>query len=190
VRTGGQAIGTDPPYKLVSLGLGRKFQAATVFDSLTVAESLFLASQRGRLPSIVERTETLALPSAALRVAETTGLLASLAVEAGDLDHGLRQALELTMVLALDPDILLLDEPTSGLTAEERAMIADVITDLTVQEEICVLLIEHDFNFVRQIASRMIVLHEGQVLLDGSVEEVAASEIVQRVYLGRMGAAA
>jgi branched-chain amino acid transport system permease protein len=101
----------------------------------------------------------------------------------------MKQALELAMVLALEARVILLDEPTAGLTREERSVIGGILTDLAKRHGLCVLLVEHDLDFVRQISSRVIVLHQGKILLDGTVEEVVGSSIVQSIYSGtRQGA--
>ena len=90
------------------------------------------------------------------------------------------------MVLALEPQILFLDEPTAGLTKQERTLIGSILVDLTRREALCVLLIEHDLEFVREISTRILVLHQGKVLLDGSVQEVVESEIVRSIYAGHV----
>lgn len=180
----GTEIGALDPQRVVALGVGRKFQAANIFDSLTVADCLRLACWKGHTPSLSGKSDELTLSSSAWLVVEATGLNAHLDERAGLLSHGLRQALELAMVLALEPSVLLLDEPTAGLTKEERNKIAGVLTELRNSGKICIVLIEHDFDFVKQISSRMVVLHQGEVALDGSVDQVANSEIVRSIYLG------
>ena len=119
-----------------------------------------------------------------MHVIVTTGLDRQLATPAHLLSHGMKQALELSMVLALEPRVLLLDEPTAGLTKTERMQIGSILIDLTRKQGLCVLLVEHDLDFVREISSRVIVLHQGRIVLDGSVEEVVASELVKQVYAG------
>jgi len=88
------------------------------------------------------------------------------------------------MVLALEPSVLLLDEPTAGLTKPERTLIGSILVDLVQREGLCTLIIEHDLDFVREISTRIIVLHQGKVLLDGSVAEVVGSELVRTIYAG------
>ena len=88
------------------------------------------------------------------------------------------------MVLALEPDILLLDEPTAGLTKPERTQIGDTLQRLSREHGMCVVLIEHDLDFVCEISSRVIVLHQGEIVLDGSVQEVVHSELVRDIYSG------
>ncbi len=170
----GYDIGRRPPEGCVALGVGRKFQMANVFDTLTVAECLQIARVRHARPSLWRRASELPLPEAAMHVIATTGLDRQLATPAHLLSHGMKQALELSMVLALEPRVLLLDEPTAGLTKTERMQIGDILIELTKKQGLCMLLVEHDLDFVREISSRVIVLHQGRIVLDGSVEEVVA----------------
>lgn len=180
----GYDIGRRPPEGCVALGVGRKFQMANVFDTLTVAECLQIARVRHARPSLWRRAGELPLPEAAMHVIATTGLDRQLSTPAHLLSHGMKQALELSMVLALEPRVLLLDEPTAGLTKTERMQIGSILFDLTKKQGLCVLLVEHDLDFVREISSRVIVLHQGRIVLDGSVKEVVSSELVKQVYAG------
>jgi branched-chain amino acid transport system permease protein len=120
-----------------------------------------------------------------LRVVQATGLDALLRTEARHLSHGQKRALELAMVLAVEPSVLLLDEPTAGLTKTERNLIGSILAELTRRNGLCVLLIEHDLDFVCEISTRIIVLHQGAVLLDGSVQEVMESPEVEAIYAGQ-----
>jgi len=189
-RSGGTVLLNDhdilklPPYACVAFGVGRKFQTANVFETLTVAEALRIARTRLAPPSLWKREETLALPHASMQVIRATGLDEQLGVEGRHLSHGMKQALELAMVLALEPSVLLLDEPTAGLTKPERTMIGAILTDLARNHQLCILLVEHDLDFVREISSRVIVLHQGKILLDGTVAEVVGSELVRAIYSG------
>lgn len=189
VRLCGTEIGRAPPEACVRLGLGRKFQNANVFESLTVAECLRMATTAAERPALFGRRETLALPAYALDVARTTGLDRKLHVEARDLSHGEQQALELTMVLALQPRIVLLDEPTAGLTKTERSQIGGVLSELARRHQLCCLLVEHDLDFVQEIATRIVVLHQGAIAMEGSFDEVVNSELVRSIYAGHDGAA-
>jgi branched-chain amino acid transport system permease protein len=186
----GKSVERLAPHRLVALGIGRKFQAANVFETLTVAESLQLASWRGRIPSVWRKSRTVDLPDTALEVVRTAGLIEHLDERVGTLGHGQKQALELAMVLALCPTVLLLDEPTAGLTEAERASVAKLLNRLSARGDIAVVLIEHDFEFLQDVATRMIVVHEGRLLLDGTAEEAGASEVVRDIYLGRAPVAA
>jgi branched-chain amino acid transport system permease protein len=184
VVVNGHDIGRAQPERCVALGVGRKFQTANVFDTLTVAECLRIARSRHEQPSLWRKTSELRLPEASLHVVRTTGLASRLNDEVRFLSHGLKQALELAMVLALEPRVVLLDEPTAGLTKAERTQIGGILTDVVRQQGLCVVLVEHDLGFVREISSRVIVLHQGKILLDGSVDEVVSSELVTSVYAG------
>ncbi|UOK71926.1 ABC transporter permease subunit [Ancylobacter polymorphus] len=184
IAVNGYDIGRKPPEACVALGVGRKFQMANVFETLTVAQCLQIARVRHARPSLWRRAQVLPLPEAAMHVIATTGLDKQLSTPAHLLSHGMKQALELAMVLALEPRVLLLDEPTAGLTKTERMQIGAILIELTKKQGLCVLLVEHDLDFVREISSRVIVLHQGHIVLDGSVEEVVASELVKQVYAG------
>jgi branched-chain amino acid transport system permease protein len=180
----GHAIGRMPPERCVRLGLGRKFQAPTVFDALTVAESLRVARSRIERLSFWRRADDIRLPAAALQVVRATGLDAQMATTVRHLSHGAKQALELAMVLAMEPSVLMLDEPTAGLTKAERTVIGGILTELVAQHRLCILLIEHDLAFVRDISTRIIVLYQGRIVLDGGVEEVVSSDLVRTIYTG------
>ncbi|MDO9710763.1 branched-chain amino acid ABC transporter ATP-binding protein/permease [Paracraurococcus lichenis] len=180
----GTEIGRMPPERCVRLGLGRKFQAPNVFDALTVAESLRIARTRHERLSRWRRDHEIRLPEAAMQVVRATGLERELGTEVRHLSHGSKQALELAMVLAMEPDVLLLDEPTAGLTKPERTLIGRILVDLVGNHGLCVLIIEHDLEFVREISSRIVVLHQGRIMLDGGVEEVVSSELVRTIYTG------
>jgi branched-chain amino acid transport system permease protein len=185
VRIMGQSIARLPPHRIVALGLGRKFQTASVFESLSVADCLRIAKTKQESPSLLSSSLTLALPSAARAVVETSGLSERLNEEAKFLSHGLKQALELAMVLTLEPEVVLLDEPTAGLTRAERQRFAGILTKLVEVERLCVLLVEHDLDFVREISSRIIVLHQGHIALDGTVAETVESALVREIYSGQ-----
>jgi len=180
----GHDIGRLPPHRCVAFGLGRKFQTALVFDTLTVAQCLRIARTRHDRPSFWRSETTLALPDATLRILRATGLDCMLGTEARYLSHGQKQSLELAMVMALEPAIVLLDEPTAGLTGVERRQIGGILTDLVERQGLCLLLVEHDLDFVRDISSRVVVLHQGALVLDGTVAEVVASDLVRAIYAG------
>ena len=103
---------------------------------------------------------------------------------AKDLSHGQRQALELAMVLALEPKVLLLDEPTAGLSIAERGLVGDLLVKLADTGQLAIVLIEHDFEFVKRISSRIVVMVSGQLVADGSVAEISESKLVREAYLG------
>jgi branched-chain amino acid transport system permease protein len=189
VAINGHPIERLPPHRCVALGVSRKFQTPNVFDALTVLDCLRVARSYRRPASLWRRSLTLELPEPALHAVEVSGLDAVLGERAGHLSHGAKQALELAMVLALEPAVLLLDEPTAGLTREERTAIGSVLTELARSHRLCILLIEHDLDFVREISTRLVVLHMGQILADGPLAEVADSELIRTIYIGGGGGA-
>jgi branched-chain amino acid transport system permease protein len=180
----GRPIARNPPQSVVGFGIGRSFQTTSLFETLMVSECLRLARYRLDGTRMLSHAATLPLPDSARRVIAATGLDRQLVVECRHLSHGLKRALELAMVLALEPSVLLLDEPTAGLTKPERTLIGSILVDLVQREGLCTLIIEHDLDFVREISTRIIVLHQGKVLLDGSVAEVVGSELVRSIYAG------
>jgi branched-chain amino acid transport system permease protein len=180
----GRMIARTPPQGVVGFGIGRSFQTTSLFETLTVAECLRLARYRLNKSRMLSHAPTLTLPASARHVITATGLDRQLAIECRHLSHGMKRALELAMVLALEPSVLLLDEPTAGLTKSERTLIGSILVDLVQREGLCTLIIEHDLDFVREISTRIIVLHQGKILLDGSVAEVVGSELVRTIYAG------
>ncbi len=180
----GRPIAGLPPQECVALGVSRKFQTPNVFDALSVLDCLRVARSYRASTSLWRRSHTVDLPEPALHAVHVSGLLALLDEPAAHLSHGAKQALELAMVLALEPTVLLLDEPTAGLTREERTAIGSVLTELAQSHRLCILLIEHDLDFVREISTRLVVLHVGKVLVDGPLAEVAESEVIREIYVG------
>jgi len=185
VTINGIDIGRLAPQEVVGLGVGRSFQNTSLFDSLTVGDCLKLARYRIDGASKLSRRATVDLPQPALEILAATGLDRMLATQTRHLSHGMKRGLELAMVLATEPSVLLLDEPTAGLTKAERTAIGEVLLQLVHDYGLCIFLIEHDLDFVREISSRIVVLHQGALLLDGSVEEVVSSELVRAVYSGQ-----
>ncbi|MBO0701459.1 MAG: ATP-binding cassette domain-containing protein [Candidatus Dormibacteraeota bacterium] len=171
-------------------GVVRKFQTPSLFRGLTVAETILLASGRGRLPSLLHRTAAIAVPEPVLRLCEATGLDRHLEDRGTDLSHGLKQALELAATIAAWPDVLLLDEPTAGLTGHERSVIGGVLRTLVDEHRRTVVLIEHDLDFVDELADRIAVLQDGRVLAVGSTSEIKDDTSVREGYLGVTGATA
>jgi branched-chain amino acid transport system permease protein len=180
----GRPIAGLTPDRIVALGVGRKFQVASIFESLSVADCLRLARAAVDPPSPIRVARDLKLPAASIDVLRLTGLDRTLASPARLLSHGQKQALELAMVMALEPRLILLDEPTAGLTKSERTTIGAILRKLTTENGVAAILVEHDLDFVRQISSRIVVLHQGRLVLDGTVEEVVNSETVRTIYTG------
>ncbi len=171
-------------HQIALLGIGRKFQTPRVYLNLTPRENLEIACNRhknvfstlfGR-PSSAERNTVSGL-------LETIGLSAKADLAAALLSHGEKQRLEIGMLVAQSPDLLLVDEPVAGLTDEETENIGELL--LALAESHSILVIEHDMEFVRQIARKVTVLHEGSVLCEGTIEEVQNDPRVIEVYLGQ-----
>jgi urea transport system ATP-binding protein len=166
------------------LGVGRKFQTPTVFDSLTVYENMELAlpGRRGILRNAFGR-ESSEQQDRIITLLKRVHLVGQANRAARYLSHGQRQWLEISMLIVANPKLLLVDEPAAGLTDEETALTAELLLELKGQHTIIV--IEHDMDFVRRLNSRVTVLNEGKVLADGSLDEVQRSEDVIEAYLGR-----
>ncbi|WP_250125389.1 urea ABC transporter ATP-binding protein UrtD [Chroococcidiopsis sp. CCMEE 29] len=179
----GRDVRSLSEHQIARLGIGRKFQTPRVYLNLTPRENLELTSNRQK--NIF--ATLLGHPSSAERITiagllETIGLIASADIPAAKLSHGEKQRLEIGMLVAQSPDLLLVDEPVAGLTDEETQNIADLL--LALAQSHSILVIEHDMEFVRQIARKVTVLHEGSVLCEGSIEEVQNDPRVIEVYLG------
>lgn len=180
----GRNISGSAPQDIVALGVGRKFQVASIFDSMTIGECLKMARFSHHNPSLTHSLRDVALPAPAVEILQLTGMADMLDKSVSLLSHGQKQALELAMVVALRPRIILLDEPTAGLTKTERMTIGTILKRLTDDMGFAAILVEHDLDFVREISSRIVVLHQGKLVLDGTVEEVVNSETVRTIYSG------
>ena len=170
---------------IAGLGIGRKFQTPSVFGSLSVWDNVELSLERpskGVLAALFER----GVAGERERVAaalDTVRLGGKARVPAGALSHGEKQWLEIGMVIAQDPELLLVDEPVAGMTDEETWRTGELLQAIAADRS--VLVIEHDMEFVRQIARTVTVLHQGAVLCEGPVEQVQSDPRVLEVYLGR-----
>ncbi len=171
-------------YEITQLGIGRKFQAPSIYGNLTVWENLDLSLKRpskGVLFTLRGRS-TAAEQQQIDEALETIGLTAQARLRAGSLSHGQKQWLEIGMVILQDPALLLVDEPVAGMTDEETAQTGRLLQSLA--EKHAIIVIEHDMEFVRQIARTVTVLHEGTVICEGPVETVQADPRVVEIYLG------
>jgi urea transport system ATP-binding protein len=169
--------------EIVGMGVGRKFQKPTVFEHHTVFENLelALAGGKGVWPSLLSRLSG-AQRDRIAEVAETTGLETRLKLSAGELSHGQKQWLEIGMLLAQDPRLLLVDEPVAGMTQQEVERTGELLSGLAGEHTVVV--VEHDMEFVRSIARKVTVLHQGKVLAEGPMAEVQENSDVIEVYLG------
>jgi urea transport system ATP-binding protein len=171
--------------EVASLGIGRKFQTPSVFVNLTVRENVELSLRRpskGVFATLFDRGVT-DERHRVLDTLERVGLVSKADGIAGALSHGEKQWLEIGMVIAQDPELLLVDEPVAGMTDEETARTGELL--LSIATDRSVLVIEHDMEFVRQISSKVTVLHQGSVLCEGPVAQVQSDPRVLEVYLGK-----
>jgi urea transport system ATP-binding protein len=170
--------------QIARLGIGRKFQKPTVFEAQTVSENLGLALKNRRGPLDVLMYRRSRRDTARIgEIAEEISLSAQLARPAGQLSHGQKQWLEIGMLLAQEPQLLLVDEPAAGMTPSEREHTTDLLR--RAAETCAVVVVEHDMEFVRRLECKVTVLHEGAVLAEGSLSHVTRNQDVIDVYLGR-----
>lgn len=169
---------------IANMGIGRKFQKPTVIENLSTEENIELAlsGNRGVLQSLFYR-RTAHIRERMDELLALAGLTGRATITAGSLAHGEKQRLEIGMLLAQEPELLLVDEPAAGMTDEETAKLATLLKTVAGQRSVVV--VEHDMEFVRSLESRVTVLHEGSVLAEGSLAEVQQNERVIEVYLGR-----
>ena len=171
-------------YEINRLGIGRKFQTPSVYVDSTVFENLWLSLEGSRsLWSCLFSRITPTQRDRIHEVMKTIGLVDKANDKAGLLSHGQKQWLEIGMLLAQNPKLLLVDEPAAGMTDEETHKTGELLMSLEGKHSIVV--IEHDMTFVRQIARKVTVLHQGHVLCEGTVDQVQNDERVVEVYLGR-----
>lgn len=171
-------------HELARWGIGRKFQTPRIYLNLTPRENLELSCNRRKdVFSTLFRPTPTSEKRHVTQLLETIGLINKADVKAGVLSHGEKQWLEIGMLVGQAPDLLLVDEPVAGMTDEETQLTGDLLISLAESHSIVV--IEHDMEFVRQIARQVTVLHEGSVLCEGNIEQVQSDPRVIEVYLGK-----
>ncbi len=169
---------------IAALGIGRKFQKPTVFEPQTVFDNLLLALAGDRRPRFtLFARETAAERERIEEILQTIRLTDQRSRGAGDLSHGQKQWLEIGMLLAQNPRLLLVDEPVAGMTDAETEQTAELLREINQTRSVVV--VEHDMAFVRALGVKVTVLHEGSVLSEGSLDHVSADPRVIEVYLGR-----
>ena len=170
--------------EIAELGIGRKFQKPTVFDSHTVFDNLELALKSDRqVRATLWWKETPPEHQRIDEILETIRLTAVRDRLGGRLSHGQKQWLEIGMLLAQDPKLLLVDEPVAGMTDVETHQTAELLKE--INREHTVVVVEHDMTFVRELGVKVTCLHEGSVLAEGTIDEVSTNDRVVEVYLGR-----
>ncbi len=170
--------------QIARAGVGRKFQRPTVFEDQSVHDNLMVALKKKRGPlAVLFHRASFADEARIEQLASEIGLSEHLEMQAGILSHGQKQWLEIGMLLAQDPRLLLVDEPAAGMTTEERTHTTEILKEAAKTRAVVV--VEHDMDFVRKLECRVTVLHEGSVLAEGSLDHVMANQQVIDVYLGR-----
>ena len=170
-------------YRIVRAGIGRKFQNPSIYENLTVFENLELSHPTGRgVIGCLMFRRTAAIKKQCDDVAAQIGLSDRIDTEAGILSHGQKQWLEIGMLLMQDPEIIMLDEPVAGMSVRERTETASLIRKISKDRSVIV--IEHDMEFVREIADRVTVMHLGKILAEGSMEKISQDPKVIEVYIG------
>lgn len=175
--------------KRVAIGLRRTYQKSSLFNSLTVAQNLYLGvigPHAGRKRKHYDMLRLAKKDSArfqrVVEIAESVGLAERLDTYCGYLSHGEQRQLEFGLAIALEPRLVMFDEPVSGLSPEERKMVVRMLKSLP--KEVTLLLIEHDMTVALSVSERVIVLHEGRIIKEGSPDEISADPKVKQVYLG------
>ena len=170
-------------FQRVRLGIGRKFQTPSIYENLSVFQNLEVSYPKGRsvFGALAFKCDD-EVKARVQVVADDIFLATKLATEAGLLSHGQKQWLEIGMLLMQDPELLLLDEPIAGMSARERELTAELLQRICQNRSVIV--IEHDMDFVKQIAHKVTVMHQGKILAEGSMDKVQNDPKVIDVYLG------
>ena len=170
--------------QIARAGIGRKFQRPTVFEDQTVADNLTMALKANRNPfAVLGWRPSVDSADKVAELASEVGLAAQITRKAGELSHGQKQWLEIGMLLAQEPRLLLVDEPAAGMTLAEREQTTALLVRLAQTRAVVV--VEHDMDFVRRLNCKVTVLHQGSVLAEGSLDHVTRNPDVIEVYLGR-----
>lgn len=170
-------------HEIVREGVGRKFQTPSIYENLSVYQNLEVSYPKGRgVFGSLTFKRTAEVEAQVRKVAEEIMLTDLLDLEAALLSHGQKQWLEIGMLLMQDPELLMLDEPVAGMSAKERDQTAELLNKICNNRS--VLVIEHDMEFVKKIAHKVTVLHQGKILAEGSMDKVQEDEKVIEVYLG------
>jgi branched-chain amino acid transport system ATP-binding protein len=178
-----------PTYRTIHRGIGRSFQITNIFPNLTVHENVRLACQavgKGSFRLFTSHRKLADYLERADEVLETVGLTSRALHPARTLPHGDQRKLELGMILAPDPEVLMLDEPTAGMAAEQVPELMELVQSIQSAGDKTVVLVEHNMNVVMSVSDRITVMHQGSVLAEGSPGEIAGDERVQTAYLGSL----
>jgi branched-chain amino acid transport system ATP-binding protein len=174
----GEPVTGNPTHAIARRGVGIKTQVPNVFDGLSARDNVWIAANKVAPGRIADRRTDEAM--------ERVGITAIAGRIVGQLAHGQRQLVELAMVIAPEPDLILLDEPAAGMTDEEVDRLVGLIAELNRRHALVV--VEHDMQFIRRIAKTVTVFHQGAVLIEGNVADILANDQVRDVYLGKQAA--
>jgi ABC-type uncharacterized transport system ATPase subunit len=175
----GQDISHSYAHEIARLGIGIKTQVPSVFDGLSVSENIWLAASRLHSGTGARRVVG--------EILERTGLTDAASRMVGQLAHGQRQWVELGLVLATDPELILLDEPAAGMTHEEVQKTAELVHEINRTKALIV--VEHDMQFIRMIANKVTVFNRGSILVEDAVENIMRNPLVRDIYLGKQAVA-
>ena len=176
----GESIAGMDTHEIVNLGIGIKTQVPNLFNGLSAYDNVRLAAKRKHLKrQAIEKT---------FDMLSNCGIENLKGSEVGLLSHGQRQLIELAMVLAAEPTLVLLDEPAAGMTGEERDRLAFLVKEVT--KTASVIVVEHDMAFIKQIAKNVTVFHRGEIFAEDDVKKIMKNKSVQEIYLGKSADAA
>lgn len=185
----GRNISWMPLHRRSHLGIGRSFQVTNVFGNLTVFENVRLAAQAldsGSMVIFSHYSRFNSYERKALESIELVGLMGKENLPAVALPHGDKRKLELAIILAADPQLLLLDEPTAGMASEQVPELMQTINDIRNLGDRTIMLVEHNMSVVMSVSNKITVMHQGGVLFEGTPEEIANNQTVQSAYLGEL----
>ncbi len=185
----GRDITHLPPHRIAHLGIGRSFQITNIFPNLSVLENVRLAAQamgRDSFRLLAPASRFRQYEDKARHVLAEVGLAGREPMPARTLAHGDKRKLELGIMLASDPEVLLLDEPTAGMSSEQVPALLAIIHNIMAAGDKTVVLVEHRMDMVMSISDRITVMHLGEVLAEGTPNEIASNEMVQKAYLGAL----
>jgi branched-chain amino acid transport system ATP-binding protein len=185
IRFKGRDLKGTPQHEFVHLGIARSYQITTIFPDLSVHENVRVAAQAGRwrYNIWIDRKKLSDLDAKADRALEAVGLIGKRDATAKFLAHGQQRALEIAIALVSDPEVLLLDEPTAGMGPEETKDMVALLEKLATQRTI--LLVEHKMKMILGLSDRILVLHHGRLIADGTPHDIQTDPEVRRVYLGQ-----